>query len=306
MASLDPYMTAEELEEYIPGYIAEGRFDQEGNLKIFPIAKSTEVFMLNKTDWDLFARDTGASLEELSTIEGVTDVARRYYEWSGGRAFFGRDAVANYMIIGSRQLGQEIFSVVNGKVTIQDDKEILRKLWDNLYVPHVQGWFAAYGKFRSDDIKTRDIIALVGSTSGAAYFPNKVNLSDTESYPVESLVMPAPSSRAARPMRSSRVRDGGDQIRRQNGVWGGGFPQMVHRSPAQSGFFHLFRLPAGEEGSQYPGYAERRAGQGGRRFLHGASEKTPAGGHGDAQTYTMYTNKAFQGGTAARAVWKTA
>lgn len=192
VASLDPYMTAEELEEYIPGYIVEGRFDQEGNLKIFPIAKSTEVFMLNKTDWDLFARDTGASLEELSTIEGVTDVARRYYEWSGGRAFFGRDAVANYMIIGSRQLGQEIFSVVNGKVTIQDDKEILRKLWDNLYVPHVQGWFAAYGKFRSDDIKTRDIIALVGSTSGAAYFPNKVNLSDTESYPVESLVMPAP------------------------------------------------------------------------------------------------------------------
>ena len=78
VASLDPYMTAEELEEYIPGYIVEGRFDQEGNLKIFPIAKSTEVFMLNKTDWDLFARDTGASLEELSTIEGVTDVARRY------------------------------------------------------------------------------------------------------------------------------------------------------------------------------------------------------------------------------------
>lgn len=290
MASLDPYMTAEELEEYIPGYIAEGRFDQEGNLKIFPIAKSTEVFMLNKTDWDLFARDTGASLEELSTIEGVTDVARRYYEWSGGRAFFGRDAVANYMIIGSRQLGQEIFSVVNGKVTIQDDKEILRKLWDNLYVPHVQGWFAAYGKFRSDDIKTRDIIALVGSTSGAAYFPNKVNLSDTESYPVESLVMPAP------------VFKGGEAYAVQQGAG-----MVVTKSDAKTEYGAVVFLKWFTEAQRNldfsisSGYlpVKKEANtqdmlnaaldQGGRRFLHGASEKNAAGGHGDgADIYDVY------------------
>ena len=67
-----PDFTQEELDQYVDAYIDEGRFDQEENLKIFPVAKSTEVFMLNKTDWDLFARDTGASLEELSTIEGVT------------------------------------------------------------------------------------------------------------------------------------------------------------------------------------------------------------------------------------------
>lgn len=192
VASLDQYLTQEEINAYVTGYITEGRLDEEENLKIFPIAKSTEVFMLNKTDWDKFAGETGASLEDLSAIEGVTATARRYYEWSGGHAFFGRDAVANYMIIGSRQLGKEIFSVSGGRVTIQDDKEIVRKLWDNLYVPHVQGWFAANGKFRSDDVKTGDIIALVGSTSGSAYFPNEVNVSDTESYPIESLVMAAP------------------------------------------------------------------------------------------------------------------
>ena len=192
VASLEQYLTQEEINAYVTGYITEGRLDVEENLKIFPIAKSTEVFMLNKTDWDKFAGETGASLEDLSTIEGVTATARRYYEWSDGHAFFGRDAVANYMIIGSRQLGKEIFSVSGGRVTIQDDKEIVRKLWDNLYVPHVQGWFAANGKFRSDDVKTGDIIALVGSTSGSAYFPNEVNVSDTESYPIESLVMAAP------------------------------------------------------------------------------------------------------------------
>lgn len=303
VASLDPYMTAEELEEYIPGYIAEGRFDQEGNLKIFPIAKSTEVFMLNKTDWDLFARDTGASLEELSTIEGVTDVARRYYEWSGGRAFFGRDAVANYMIIGSRQLGQEIFSVVNGKVTIQDDKEILRKLWDNLYVPHVQGWFAAYGKFRSDDIKTRNIIALVGSTSGAAYFPNKVNLSDTESYPVESLVMPAP------------VFKGGEAYAVQQGAG-----MVVTKSDAKTEYGAVVFLKWFTEAQRNldfsisSGYLPVKKEANTQDMLNAALDKEAAVSYTVhlkktlpvamemAQTYTMYTNKAFQGGTAARAV----
>ena len=61
VAPLDSYMTQEELDQYVDAYIDEGRFDQEENLKIFPVAKSTEVFMLNKTDWDKFAADTGAS-----------------------------------------------------------------------------------------------------------------------------------------------------------------------------------------------------------------------------------------------------
>ena len=38
--------------------------------------------MINKTDWKPFADATGSSLEELSTLEGVADVAKRYYEWT--------------------------------------------------------------------------------------------------------------------------------------------------------------------------------------------------------------------------------
>ena len=59
-------------------------------------------------------------------------------------------------------------------------------------MPMVQGHFGAYGKFRSDDVKTGDLIALVGSTSGAAYFPTQVTISDTESYQIETLVLPPP------------------------------------------------------------------------------------------------------------------
>lgn len=192
VASLDNYLTKKEIEEYIPSYIEEGRFDSEENLKIFPFAKSMEVMMINKTDWDKFASATGTSLDSLNTIEGLTETAKKYYDWSGGKAFFNRDAMANYMIIGSKQLGVEIFEVKNGEVTFNLDKDVMHKLWDNYYVPFINGYFASYGRFASDDAKTGDIIALVGSSSGATYYPTKVTVSDTESYPIETVVMPAP------------------------------------------------------------------------------------------------------------------
>lgn len=201
LADLSPYLTEEEKEEYVESYIKEGEFSGDGSIKIFPVAKATEVFMLNKTDWDKFAEAQNVSLEALYTIEGITETAKKYYEWTDsltdapddGKAFFGRDAVANYMIIGAKQLGIDMFeSDGSGKVTLNFDKEVVRKLWDNYYVPFVNGYFNAAGRFRSDDIKTGNIISFVGSSSGATFFPDKVTLNDEESYPIETEVLPAP------------------------------------------------------------------------------------------------------------------
>ena len=156
--------------------------------------------MLNKTDWDKFAKATGAKLGNLKTIEGLTKTAQTYYEWTDsqtkekndGKAFFGRDAMANYFLIGAKQLGVEIFSVKDGKATLNFDKEVVRKLWDNYYVPFVKGYFAASGKFRSDDINTGNILSFVGSSSGATFFPDEVIVNDTESYPIDMEVIEAP------------------------------------------------------------------------------------------------------------------
>ncbi|MDO4270417.1 MAG: extracellular solute-binding protein [Eubacteriales bacterium] len=207
-ADLAPYFTAEDLGEYIDGYIEEGRFSDDGSLKIFPIAKSTEIFMLNKTDWEEFAAATGASTGELATIEGVTDIAARYYEWTDGltpgvpndgKAFFGRDALANYMLIGAKQLGCEIFSQKDGKTVLNFDKTVIRRLWDNYYVPYISGEFAASGRFRSDDVKMGKLISFVGSSSGATFFPDAVILDDENQYPIEVEVLPAPQFEGAQP-----------------------------------------------------------------------------------------------------------
>lgn len=200
VVDLSDYLTDEEKEAYIDAYLKEGDFSGDGSIKIFPVAKSTELLFLNKTDWQKFADATGASESDLETVEGLVETAEKYYNWTDeqteepddGKALFGRDAMANYMLVGARQLGGNLFDVEDGKMKLNFDKEIVRKLWDNYYVPYVKGYFAASGRFRSDDIKTGNILAYAGSTSSATFFPKQVMTSETESHDIELEVLPAP------------------------------------------------------------------------------------------------------------------
>ena len=200
VVDLSDYLTDEEKSEYIDAYLKEGDFSGDGSIKIFPVAKSTELLFLNKTDWSKFAEATGADESDLETVEGLVETAEKYYNWTDeqteepgdGKALFGRDAMANYMFVGARQLGGNLFEVKDGKMTLNFDKEIVRKLWDNYYVPYVKGYFAASGRFRSDDIKTGNILAYVGATSSATFFPTQVMTSDTESHDIELEVLTPP------------------------------------------------------------------------------------------------------------------
>ena len=293
----------------MPGYLEEGAFSGEGTLKIFPIAKSVELLMLNATDWEKFAAATGADDSAFATVEGITETARQYYEWTDaqtpdisddGKAFFGRDAFANYMIIGARQLGVELLRVEDGAPVLDFDKDVVRRLWDNYYVPFINGWFGASGRFRSDDIKMGNIIACVGSSSGAAYFPDECILSDTESYPIEMRAYPCPKF------------EGGEDFAVQQGaglVVTNAAPQEVEASVE----FLKWFTEAGRnlEFSLGSGYVPVKKEANEMTFVEqamdaaGASSKMRAiitnaiGMTGENQ---MYTTKAFRNGTAARAI----
>ena len=146
LVDLDGYLTDEERDVYIDGYLNEGRFSGDGSLKLFPIAKSTELLFLNETDWEPFAAATGAAYADLETIEGLISTAELYYNWTDaqtpepddGRAFFGRDAMANYLLVGAKQLGTTIFDVKDGKMTLDFDKNTVLTLWDSYYVPFIK------------------------------------------------------------------------------------------------------------------------------------------------------------------------
>ena len=214
LADLTEYFSEDELSAYVDSYIEEGYFNNDGALYLLPIAKSTEIMMVNKTDWEPFAEATGTTLEELSTTEGITEVAQRYYEWTDsqtpdvpddGKAFYGRDSMGNYFVIGMKQMGHDIFNVDGDQVTVDLDKASVRRLWDNYYVPMMKGYFAALGKFRSDDVKTGEVLAYTGSSASAMYFPDSVETEDG-SYPIDYEVLPAP------------VMEGGENYKIQQGA----------------------------------------------------------------------------------------
>ncbi len=310
VVDITQYMTEEEIESYIPSFMDEGKFDADGGIKLFPIAKSTEVFVLNVTDWDRFATETGASEDDFATWEGITKTAQLYYEWTDaqtpapndGKAFFGRDAYANYFIIGSLQLGFELFSVENGVVTYQINRDAMRRLWDNFYVPYVNGWFGSYGKFRSDDAKTGALISLVGSTSGASYFPSEVTREDGTTYPIESRIYPAPNFAGTEPYA---VQQGAGMVVTKSDA---------RHETASIEFLKWFTMP--ETNISYAiasGYLPVKIESNDVARINEAfaavENEMPAItreileiGSSMAQDYTLYTNKAFENGYSARKV----
>ena len=200
VVDLAPCLTEEEKAQFVEGYLSEGDFGEDDSIKIFPVAKSTELLFLNDTDWQAFADAADVRYEDLATMEGLTAAAEKYYNWTDaqtaapddGKALFGRDAMANYMLLGAQQLGDTIFAVKDGRMTVNFERDVARRLWDNYYVPFVRGWFAATGRFRSDDIKTGNVLAYVGSCSSATFFPTKVTNDANQSHEISLKTLPAP------------------------------------------------------------------------------------------------------------------
>ncbi|EXG87217.1 carbohydrate ABC transporter substrate-binding protein, CUT1 family [Clostridium sp. ASBs410] len=311
-ADLSSYLTADEISEYVDAYMEEGKFDSTGAIKVFPIAKSTEILTVNKTDWDKFAEATGETEEAFSTWEGITRVAESYYKWTDsltdepddGKAFFGRDAFANYMIIGSLQLGHEIFKEKEGKTVLDLDKQTMRRLWDNYYVPYVNGYFGSYGKFRSDDVKTGQLAAFVGATSGISYFPTSVTLEDGTNYAIESKLYPLPNFQGTVPCA---VQQGAGMMV---------FKSEEKREYAATLFLKWFTCV--EQNMKFAigsGYLPVKKVAGNeellRPFLEEAGEDSGVSqnlliGLDTANQYRLYTSKPFNGGDRARSVLNSA
>lgn len=194
LVDMDEYFTKNELAEYVPSYIEEGRLVQNGPLYLLPVSKSTEVVAYNATDWAPFEKATKISIDSIKTIEDMVSAAEAYYEWSGGKALYGRDSLENYVYIGTTQLGHEMFKVdADGTLSLDLDRETFRSLWNNYYAPMVNGYF--YGekkdgksKFASDLAKFGNILALTCSTSAITYFPTELVEEGDNKHPVEAVI----------------------------------------------------------------------------------------------------------------------
>lgn len=203
LVDLSKYLNSSDLSKFQPEFLAEGRFStgSQAGLYILPVAKSSEVVALNKTDWQKFADDSTRfnNLQEtFATWESILQAAEAYQVWSGGKAMIGYDSLANFMITGSKQLGVSLMDAREGKAALNLDREALRQVWNIYYTGIVEGSFGGQARYRADDLVTGDLIAAVVSTASGTWLPEKVE-NDQERYPIELAILPYPVFKGGEP-----------------------------------------------------------------------------------------------------------
>ncbi|MGI6555155.1 MAG: extracellular solute-binding protein [Bacillota bacterium] len=196
LVDLNEQFTPEELSAYIPEFLQEGRIKGD-RLYVFPIAKSTEVLFVNMTIFNRFSRETGASIKDLQTFEGINETAALYYDWTDkqtpdidhdGKMFFVPDSVFNFSMVGCKQLGAEF--IKNGGINFSIPQ--FNRIWDAYYKPAVLGYTAVTNGYATDLAKTGDIVCSTGSTAGVSFFPPTVTYADNTSEPAELAIFPFP------------------------------------------------------------------------------------------------------------------
>ncbi len=194
---LDDLFTNKELEAYLPQFIEEGCLT-DGNLYVFPVAKSTEVLFVNQTLFDRFAAATGACLEDLTTFEGLGKIAIEYHQWAtfqspshykAGTTFFTADSWFNIAQVGTAQLGGDF--VTAGGLDLHGNS--FRHIWDCTVLPAMAGGYAVTTGYSSDLSRTGEILCSTGSTAGVLFYGDQVTYPDNTTEKVTFAVLPYPT-----------------------------------------------------------------------------------------------------------------
>lgn len=197
LTDLNQYFTGAEKSEYISGFLSDGIFNNNRFL-ILPIVKSTELLYINASAWNEFLKENPVDNSQLFTWEGILATSRQYYQWTDaktpevkgdGNSMMGLDSIPNYILIGNKQLGKDFIDAEKKQINLYTD--FLRKAFDIYVGGFALEYFNASGKFRSDNIKSGDLIAYTGSSSSAAYFPTAIE-KDGEKHDIDFLALPYP------------------------------------------------------------------------------------------------------------------
>ena len=190
-----------DLAQYNQAYLNEGYID--GKLYILPVAKSTELLLMNQTRLDEFLEANPRYREEnMESWEGLERMAEGYFQWTDsmtpgtdgdGSPFIGVDNLANYFVAMNHAMGSDIYHYDESGTMVPDlDEGIIEKLFLNYYEPFTKGYYGAKGRYRSDDVKQSYLAGCIGSSSSVLYFPEEVADSQGNMVPVTTGVYQYP------------------------------------------------------------------------------------------------------------------
>ncbi len=198
LADWKTLFTQKELHEFVDSFIEEGTIN--GRLVTLPITKSTNALFINATIFDKFAKETGASYEDLATWEGVFKTAKRYYDWSGGKAFFKYDDWLHYSMVNTISLGGQFLA--GNTVNFDDPK--FQAVWKQLAREAVLGHVCLLDGYSTTALMTGEAICGVESSASILYFNDKVTFADNTTLPLHVAVLPVPRFEGAKPLAIQR------------------------------------------------------------------------------------------------------
>lgn len=192
------WFSEKEKEAFVPGFLEEGVLD--GGLRVFPITKSTNILYVNASIFDKFSRDTGVTYADLATWEGMFSAADKYYQWSGGKAFFKYDDWLHYFMINTEALGGSFFS--GGSISWESP--VLKKIWTPLARAALKGEVNLSPGYCTKAMMIGETVCGIGSSASVMYFKDTVTFADNTTVPLRLVMLPVPLFRGAKPLAIQR------------------------------------------------------------------------------------------------------
>lgn len=186
LLSWNDYFSENELSDFKDEFLSEGYFGDR--LLMLPIAKSSEGFFVNKTLFDKFSSQTGVSVNNLKTFDGLFETANIYYDWSEGQNFTQINDFYNYAYVGMKVYGSEL--IIDGKLNLNDTT--FEDIWYPLSRAAIYGGICLDDGYAASRWKTVEIISNIGSTADILYQPEMVFYPDNTTEKITSVSLPYP------------------------------------------------------------------------------------------------------------------
>ena len=187
------YFSEKELSGYVEDFLSEGYFDDK--FLMFPIAKSTELFFLNKTLFERFSDNT-----DFSDFNNIFALCDKYYDYSDGKAMLQINDYYHFFFTQIHALGGNF--IENNKINT-DSKEF-EAAFTPLAKAAIYGGLSTDGGYASDKWKTAELISSVGSTAGIMYMRDYVTYENGDDENIETKVYTYPTLNGTNPTAIQR------------------------------------------------------------------------------------------------------
>ena len=189
LADYHDYFTDEELDSYLPEFIEDGT-SADGRLLLFPISKSTQLFMCNGTGFDRFSEACGVKYEDLATWDGFYDAAARFHDWSGGRTFCALDYPIRAVEFRAMECGSGNFYTENG--WYDPNNAVFKESWMQFARALAQGHVVVSDLYSNTQVMTGEVLSGLGSSAAILYYNDTVTYRDGTQEPMDLHVRPMP------------------------------------------------------------------------------------------------------------------